>query len=143
MTLVPPKPEHRSSPSLHTIFSKSDLQKLIPGLSIYKIDTARKHATEFGAGRPLPEQEIKRCRLDLVKIDHFLDFISTLTYLQDKAYETKTLKLDDGSTVTIPNAIRTVIPSRIISQYISYCNSINFEPASESTLWRVLHGEVT
>ena len=102
-------------------------------MSIYKIDTARKHATEFGAGRHLPEQEIKRCRLDLVKIDHFLDFISTLTYLQDTAYGTKTLKLDDGSTVTIPNAIRTVIPSRIISQYISYFNSINFEPASEMT----------
>lgn len=120
-------------------FQKSELQELIPGLSMYKIDTARKHATEIGAGKPVPEQEIKRCRLDPAKIDHFLDFISTPTYLQDTAYGTRIVKMDDGSKLTMPNAIRTVIPTRIISQYKSYCESINFEPASESTLWRVLH----
>ena len=119
-------------------FSKSELQQLIPGLSKFKIDTARKHAVEIGAGKPLPEQEIKRHRLDPVKVDHFLDFISTPTYLQDTAYGTRELKLDDGTKITIPNAIRTVIPGRIIRQYQSFCKSIDFEPASETTLYRIL-----
>ena len=78
-------------------FTKSELQELIPGLSKYKIDGARKHAMEEGAGRPIPEHEIKQCRLDLTKTDHFLDFISTPTYTQDTAYGTNELKLDDGS----------------------------------------------
>lgn len=119
-------------------FSKSELQTLIPGLSKFKIDTARKHAAEIGGGQPLPEHEIKRHRLDSVKVDHFLDFISTPTYLQDTAFGTKELKLDDGTKITIPNAIRTVIPGRIIRQYQSFCKSIDFEPASETTLYRIL-----
>lgn len=119
-------------------FPKSELCQLIPGLSKFKIDTARKHAAEIGAGQPLPEQEIRRHRLDPVKVDHFLDFISTPTYLQDTAYGTRELKLDDGTKITIPNAIRTVIPGRIIRQYQSFCKSTDFEPASETTLYRIL-----
>ena len=119
-------------------YSKSDLQELIPGLSKYKIDLARKHASEVGGGKPPPEVTIRRSRLDPVKVDHFIDFISTSLYLQDVAFGTRNLKMDDGRKITIPNAIRTVIPSRIIRQYQNYCSSNNFEPASESTLYRVL-----
>ena len=57
---------------------------------------AEGHALEQGPGQPVPECSIKRTRLDPQKVDHFLDFISTPTYLQDTAYGTKQLKLDDG-----------------------------------------------
>ena len=48
------------------------------------------------------------------------------------------MKLDLDETVLMPNAIRTVIP-RIIQQYKSYCESITFQPASDSTLFKILN----
>ena len=58
---------------------------------------------------------IHRCRFDPVKVDHFLDFISTPSFLQDAAYGTKNLKLSDGETIEIPNVVRTVVDSRLSS----------------------------
>ncbi|CAH3157045.1 unnamed protein product [Porites evermanni] len=40
--------------------------------------------------------------------------------------------------VLYQRAIRTLIPSRIIKQYQSYCESVAFEPYSERTLFRIL-----
>ena len=34
--------------------------------------------------------------------------------------------------------IITLIPSRIIAQYLAYCSDIEFEPASERTLFKIL-----
>ena len=48
------------------------------------------------------------------------------------------LKLDSGEKLLIPAAIRNLIPSRIIKQYQSYCDSVAFEPYSERTLFRIL-----
>ena len=48
------------------------------------------------------------------------------------------MKLDSGEKLLIPAAIRTLIPSRIIKQYQSYCESVAFEPYSERTLFRIL-----
>ena len=36
-------------------FSKSELQEMIPGLSKWRVDQARPHATESGRGQPVPE----------------------------------------------------------------------------------------
>ncbi|KAL9969600.1 hypothetical protein ACROYT_G021833 [Oculina patagonica] len=58
--------------------------------------------------------------------------------LQDVAFGTKTLKLDSGERIVIPAVIRTLIPSRIIHQYTSYCKEQEFEPASERSLFRML-----
>ncbi|PFX23631.1 hypothetical protein AWC38_SpisGene11813 [Stylophora pistillata] len=51
----------------------------------------------------------------------------------DIAYGTKELKLDSGEKIPILNVIRTMVPSRIIKQYISYCQETEFNPASERT----------
>ncbi|CAH3126470.1 unnamed protein product [Porites lobata] len=56
----------------------------------------------------------------------------------DVAYGTKELKLDSGEKITIPNVIRTMVSSRLIKQYISLCQEIGFEPASERTLYRII-----
>ena len=53
-------------------------------------------------------------------------------------FGTKALKLDSGERTIIPAVIRTMIRSRIISQYVSYCKDHEFQPASERSLFRML-----
>ena len=119
-------------------FSKSQLQEIIPGLSKRQIDDARTHADLRGPGKHVNPPEIHRMRLETTKTDHFLEFISTSSLLQDVSYGTKTIKLDSGEKLLVPAAIRTLIPSRIIKQYQSYCDSVDFKPYSERTLFRIL-----
>lgn len=119
-------------------FSRLELQKMIPGLSKWRIDQARNHATETGKGQPILEKPIYRARIENAKVEHFLDYISRPELLQDVAFGTKTLKLDSGERVIIPAVVRTLIPSRIIQQYICYCKQEQFQPASERSLYRIL-----
>jgi len=119
-------------------FSRAELQEIIPGLSKWRIDQARQHATEAGKGQPVPEIPRYRARIDYEKVDHFIEYISRPEFIQDVAFGTKTLKLDSGERIVIPAVIRTVIPSRIISQYLEYCDDQDFEPASEHSLYRMI-----
>ena len=68
------------------------------------------------------------------KVDHFLDFISSPTFLLDIAYGTKTVKLSSGET-EIPNVVRTVVASRLIQLYQSYCKEYGFAPLGQSSLF--------
>ncbi|PFX12689.1 hypothetical protein AWC38_SpisGene23309 [Stylophora pistillata] len=45
-------------------FSKKELREMIPGLSKWQIDQARRHAAEEGPGQPVVSEPIKRTRLD-------------------------------------------------------------------------------
>ena len=119
-------------------FTRSELQGLIPGLSKWRIDQARQHATESGKGQPIQEKPIYRARINNVKVDHFLDYISRPELLQDVAFGTKTMKLDSGEKIVIPAVVRTLIPSRIIEQYLRYSKQEEFETASERSLYRIL-----
>ena len=73
-----------------------------------------------------------------MKFDHFINYISRPDLLQDVAFGTKTLQLDPDERFIIPAVIRTLIPSRIISQYRIYCKQQEFEPARERSLFRML-----
>ena len=50
----------------------------------------------------------------------------------------KVLKLSDGETIEIPNVVRTVVASRLIHLYQSYCAESGFEPIGRSTLLNIL-----
>ena len=119
-------------------FSRAELQQMIPGLSKWRVDQARQHATEAGKGQPLHEIPSFRTRIDREKVDHFIEYISRPEFVQDVAFGTKTLKLDSGEKIIIPAVIRTVIPSRIIRQYLDYCQEQEFEPASQRSLYRMI-----
>lgn len=119
-------------------FTRTELQELIPGLSKWRIDQARLHATEAGKGQPVSTQPLFRQRIEQAKVDHFLHYISQPEFVQDVAFGTKTIKLDSGEKLLIPAVIRTMIPSRIIHQYKSYCAFQQFQPASDRSLWRML-----
>ena len=119
-------------------FSRAELEEMIPGLSKWRIDQARQHATEAGKGQSVPQIPRYRAKIPYEKVDHFIQYISRPEFVQDVAFGTKTLKLDSGENIVIPAVIRTVIPSRIIKQYFEYCKDQQFEPASERSLYRMI-----
>ena len=119
-------------------YSKTELLSFIPGLTKWRIDEARKHAFCTSPGHIIEPPVLQRSRLDPVKVDHFLDFISSPSFLQDVAYGTKTLRLSNGETIEIPNVVRTVVASRLTNLYQSYCSESGFEPTGRSTLLNIL-----
>ena len=121
-----------------TDYSKTELLALIPGLSKWRIDEARKHAFQTKPGQPIDPPRITRCHLDAVKVDHFLDFLSSPSFLQDVAYGTRTLKLENGQSLEIPNMVRTVISSHLVRMYLNFCEESNFEPLRRSTLFNII-----
>lgn len=119
-------------------FSKQELREMIPDLSKWQIDRAWRHAAKEGPGHQVVPKPIKRTCLDPVKTSHLVNFIARPNFLQDVAYGTKELKLDSGEKITITNVNRTMVTSRIIKQYISFCQEKGFEPASERILNRII-----
>jgi hypothetical protein len=62
--------------------TKETLLKSIPGLTLFKIDAARKHAALTSPGQILHPPKIYRSRLSMPKVMHFIEFISCPTYHQ-------------------------------------------------------------
>ena len=119
-------------------YSKTELQQMVPGLTKFRIDEARKHAFQAKPGQPIEPPTITRTRLDPAKVDHFLDFVSSPSFLQDVAYGTKSLKLSSGEKIEIPNVVRTAISSRLVQLYQTYCKDTSFKPLGRSTLFNIL-----
>ena len=63
-------------------YSQSQIQEFLPGISLWQIKNARKHAQEQWPGEPIVTQQIFRCRLDMEKVKEFVYFISRSTFLQ-------------------------------------------------------------
>ncbi|KAK6194929.1 hypothetical protein SNE40_000459 [Patella caerulea] len=119
-------------------YTKTELMRMVPGLTVYRIDEARKHARMTGEALPVDIQPIHRCGLDDANVDHFLDFISRLEFVQDVAFGTKKIKLSHGEIFELPNVVRTVISSRIIDLYTQYCAETNFQPLKRTTLYNII-----
>ncbi|KAK3108537.1 hypothetical protein FSP39_010112 [Pinctada imbricata] len=81
--------------------TKKELMQIIPTVTMYAIDEARKHAKQEGHGLQIPSQPVHfRQKMDNVKLDHALDFIFNPTFHQVSSFGTKEIKLDDGTIVT-------------------------------------------
>ena len=111
----------------------------IPQLTRYEFSAARRYVLEVGAGLPVqPVAKQTRENVDSVKLDHFLDFITSSNIVQDLPFGRKTLTLSCGTKIDIPNVTRTLLPSRLIKQYNQYCSEENCAPLSTRTLFRIL-----
>ena len=119
-------------------YTKTQLKDLVPGLTTWRIDEARKHAVVVGAGHSEVREPVMRYRLEGEKVDHFLDFISSPHYLQDVAYGTRKIKMSSGECLEIPDLVRTVISSRMVKLYQLYCSEVGFQPLGRSTLFSIL-----
>ena len=80
----------------------------------------------------------RRMKVDYAKVDHFLNFITSLHIVQDMPFGERMLKCSTGEVVTTPNAVRMLIPERITQQYFQFCAETEFTPVSKRTLLRVL-----
>ena len=56
-------------------------------------------------------------------LDHFLTFITSLHVIQDLPFGQRYLHLSSGQVLETPNVIRTMIPQRIVKQYVQYCDA--------------------
>ena len=118
-------------------FSKSDCMNYF-GCSRYMIDQARKMKPESGPGVVAPKVSFTRNKLDLGKVEHFIEFFISNGYFQDVAYGTTTLKLDSGQEIVVPRIIRTSIKLQLVNVYTDHCSLIGYKPLSQSSLLIIL-----
>jgi len=104
----------------------------------WQIKKARRHYRECGPGFTVQNSPSHRVRLPKALLDHFIDFVNRPYFYQDVAFGTRKLKLDNGEKITMPNVIRTVTRSTMISQYLQFCEEEQVKPLSRAILFRIL-----
>ncbi|CAF1548365.1 unnamed protein product [Adineta ricciae] len=117
------------------------IQLFIPGLTGSRFTAARLHAKKYSAGSRIEETSKVVQRFDDRQIAHFLDFIVSPHVCTDLPFGEKVLKLSSGVELFVPNTIRNMGATRIIDQYLQYCQeiSLDFEPLRESSLFTILN----
>uniref|UniRef100_A0A8W8MNX9 Uncharacterized protein n=1 Tax=Magallana gigas TaxID=29159 RepID=A0A8W8MNX9_MAGGI len=110
---------------------------LIPGLTKHKIDSARKYVI---VDRPdqLDDNIPVSSKLQMDKVQYFISFFSRPQFIQDVEFGDIILKLTTGQIIHIPDVLRTLIGSRIISTYLAYCAEVSFEALKRSRLYHIL-----
>ena len=119
------------------MYSQSQFQEFLPGISLRRIKNARKHVQEHGP-EPVVKEQISRCRLDMEKVKEFIYFISRSTFLQDVAFGTKTLKLHSGEPIPIPALVRTMTTTKIVHLYQQECKSMSKVPLKERICFQIM-----
>lgn len=119
-------------------FTKLELQTMNPGLSVSKIDSARKYLLVAGAGNLVVQPKIYRTKLTRPKVTHFIDFVMNPLYSTIIGFGHTMIKLSTNEKIEIPKVIRNIINARIISNYQNYCSENDFQPFSRPTLYRIL-----
>ncbi|XP_015770410.1 PREDICTED: uncharacterized protein LOC107348864 [Acropora digitifera] len=114
------------------------LQRYLPGITEYRVKTARQHTVQHGRGSAVLISKSPRMRVDYAKLDQFLDFITSPHVILDLPFGERLLCLADGTVLETPNLIRTMIPERVVAQYAQFCKENNFTPFSRSTMLRIL-----
>ena len=94
-------------------------------LSQWQIKRARAHAQKCGPGASVIKKVQHRINLDMTKVDHFVDFLNRPYFHQDVAYGMRSLKLDNGETISMPNVVRTITRSTMGMQYNQHCENMD------------------
>ena len=116
-----------------------EILEYIPGLTQYRYSSANLHRQQYGRAVPVPKTDARRLRIDRRQLDHFLCFITSPHLVQVLPFGENKLTLSSGQIITVPNAIRTMVPQRIVNQYKLYCEEKSFAPLSDRTLLRILN----
>jgi hypothetical protein len=67
-------------------FSQSELQQMLPDVTLYKINQAKRHLLEKGRGQPVVSSTVHRNSVTMPKVDHFVAFIASPHLVQDVAH---------------------------------------------------------
>ena len=122
-------------------YSSTELKQIhapFESLGDRQIKKARNHAKIVGVGFRVENIVHHRVRIDPDKLEHFLFFIDQPYFYQDVSYGTRTVKLDSGQEMVMPNVVRTVGLSTMVEQYHQHCREEEYEPLCKSTLYRIL-----
>ena len=108
-------------------------------LSTWQIkQLARFHACSCGPGTIPVKEKRHRVRLDMAKVDHFVEFVNRPYFYQDVSYGSKILNLESGEKIEMPNVVRTATRATMINQYVEYCKEQEYEPLSGTTMFKIL-----
>ena len=111
----------------YSVSTLKELHSPYGKLSTQQIQRTRCYARTIGPGQ-VPEEKVHHHdRIDMTKVDHFVEFINRPYFYQEVSYGTKFLKLDSGKTIEMRNVVRTVTRSTMIGQYIQFCQEEEFE----------------
>ena len=58
--------------------------------------------------------------------------------IQDLPFGEKSIKLSSEKVITLPNAIRMILPESIVKQYLAYSHECGFTALSRRSLLRIL-----
>lgn len=76
------------------------------------------------------------------QLAHFIAFIQSPHITTDMPFGERNLKLSNGKKIVVPDVIRNIIPSRIVSQHLAYCKETidrnDFKPLAPSSLFAIL-----
>lgn len=117
--------------------SKERLRSLF-GCTKYQVDQARKWRANNDTLTIPMKEKLKRHKIDINKCEHFLDFVFNSGLLQDVAYGVTTVIYDNGFEEKIAHAVLTTKYSHTIALYQKFCTACQYQPLSESSLWRIL-----
>ena len=115
------------------------LKRWIPDLSNYRFTEAKRHCLMHGRGAPFPSASAPVMRVSTAQIDHSISLITSAHVIQDLPFGERTITLSSRETIKVPNVIRTMVPERIVRQYLAYCDETGFQALSRSTLLRILN----
>jgi len=119
----------RELKAIHTPFEK---------LSDREVKKARSHAKVVGVGLPVENIPYHRVGIDKSKLEHFLSSVGQPYFYQDFSFGMRTVKLDSGQWMVMPNVVRTVGRSTMIEQYHQRCREVEYQPLGKPTLYRIL-----
>ena len=114
------------------------LRLWIPDLSSCRFTEAKRHCLTHGRGAPVSSGQAPVMRVSTAQIDHFITFITSAHVIQDLPFGERTITLSSKETIKVPNVIRTMVPERLVKQYLAYCEETGFKALSRSTLLRTL-----
>ncbi|CAH3028356.1 unnamed protein product [Porites evermanni] len=100
-------------------------------LSTPEIKQARSHAKMHGPGTITEIKTKHRVRLDMGKVDHFVEFIDRLYFYQDVSNGNKVLTLDNGDRIEMPNVVRILTKHQTKTHIV---RSINKEKVKQDAL---------
>jgi hypothetical protein len=96
-----------------------------------------------GRGAIVSTERSPTIRYTDTQVDHFIEYILSPHITTDLPFGEKKILMSTGETITVPNNIRNLIPSRIIRQYYLFCEETCptvFQPLSASVLYDILSG---
>ena len=104
--------------------------------SLYEINQACKMISQSeGLLLPTKTRHIHG-KLNMNKVEHFLEFIFNSGLLQDVAYGTHYIKFDSGLKLKVANTVSTTKYTHAVILYLKSCT--DYEQLSTSTLFRIL-----